>query len=300
MARVLITGLLMLLLGCEEPIPEPVPPPPPPTEPPSDAELLAARPYSVNVPAGYDAGVEWPLLVALHGYDGSPEETVSYFDLDRLAERRGLFLIAPSGSKDARGNRSWDPGPSNYPEWDRSWLTAVIRDVKSKYRIDAARVIVFGHSQGAHMAHRMGCDSSEDVTAVISVAGQVTRVKSLCVPSRPVSVLQIHGTADAVIGYYGDVQRTPPDPAIPSAHDTVATWARVDGCTGELAPIVSSPIDVSFDGDTQEETVVELYAGCPTGIDVGLWTMNGVGHRPAPKDDFSARAVGFGLSRPRP
>ena len=254
------------------------------------------------MPPGYDAdaGTQWPLLVVLHGYAGSAGETVQYFDLDRLAERRGLFLFAPNGLQDARGNRAWDPASSRWPEWDRSWLTAVIRDLKAKYRIDPGMVIVFGHSQGAHMAHRMGCDSSEDVTAVISVAGQVTKVRSDCVPVRPLSVLQIQGTADAVIGFYGDVQNNPPNPSIPSAHETVATWARNDGCTGVLEPSASSPIDVSFEGDTEAETVVELYAGCPAGIDVSLWTMNGVPHRPAPKPDFSSRAIGFALSRSRP
>jgi polyhydroxybutyrate depolymerase len=267
-------------------------------DPPSEAELLAARGYSVTVPANYDETKAWPLLIALHGYGGSGLETARYFGLDRLAAQRGLFLLAPNGLPDGRGSRAWNAGHSHYPEWDVSWLTAVIHDLKAKYRIDASRVIVFGHSQGAHMAHRMGCDASEEVTAVISVAGQAPKEPADCTPTKPVTALEIHGTADEVIGYYGDAQHMPPDPKIASAHDTVAVWARNDGCTGGLVETAFSPIDVSLivDGD---ETVVELYAGCPPGVDAALWTMNGVPHRPGPTLDFGSRAFGFAAARPR-
>lgn len=83
-----------------------------------------------------------------HSYGGTGQITAEYFGLTWLAEQRGLFLIARDGLVGRRGNRGWDPGPSRYPEWDRSWLSAVLRDVKAKYRIDASRVFVFGHSQG--------------------------------------------------------------------------------------------------------------------------------------------------------
>ena len=54
-------------------------------------------------------------------------------------------------------------------------------------------------------------------------------------PDHAVSVVEIHGTSDDVLGYDGDVQNTPPDPTVPSAHDTVAVWARNDACTGAIA-----------------------------------------------------------------
>ncbi len=300
MARLLTSGVLLALLACGPEVPPlPPPPEPPPTEPPSDAELLAARRYSVTVPPGYDDTKTWPLLLVLHGYGGSGLETSRYFKLDRLAEQRGLFFIAPDGLADRRGNQGWDSQASRWPEWDRSWLSAVIRDVKSKYRIDARRVFVFGHSQGAHMANRMGCDASDDVTGFISVAGQVTLAAAKCAPPQKVSALLIHGTADQAIGYYGDLQNTPPDPNVPSAHETAGVWARNNGCTGMLEETAFSPINVS-DEAAGDETVVEYYAGCPTGIDVALWTMNDVPHRPVPTPEFSPRAINFLLERPRP
>lgn len=280
--------LLLLLAACDAEAPFI-----PPENPPSDDALLAGRSYTAKVPAGYDAAKAWPLLVALHGFGGSGAEVSQYFGLDAAAAADGLFLVAPDGIL-----HQWNAGHARWPEWDQPWLAAVIHDLKARYHIDATRVIVFGFSQGAHLAHRMGCDASDDVTAVISVAGQAPTAPGDCAPRRPVTVLQIHGTADETIGYDGDVQHQPPDPTIPSAHDTVAMWAQRDGCSGTLAAAPGGPLDLStlIDG---AETSPERYAGCPAGADVALWTMRGVPHRPEPTPTFTAQALAFALAHPR-
>ena len=65
--------------------------------------------------------------------------------------------------------------PSSIPTFDVLYLTAIIHDLEAKYAIDHGRVFVAGHSQGAEMAHRMACDASADVAAIVSLAGQVTK-----------------------------------------------------------------------------------------------------------------------------
>lgn len=295
--------MFLLLLGVAvatacEPIPKPPPPFVPPTEPPTDAELIAARPYTLRVPNSYDGGSAMPLMVVLHGYGGSPKETVDYYELERFADVRDFFLFAPAGLKDARGISSWIVGHTRWPNWDVSYISAVIRDAKSKYAIDASRVIVFGASQGGHMAYRMACDDAENVTVAMVVAGQAP-IDGSCSPTRPVSVLHMHGTADEAIGYEGDIQNFPPDPRIPSAHDTVAEWAANDGCAGALMIEGDGGlIDVSLDV-MGAETKVESYAGCPPGIDVTFWTMNEVVHRPNPNSTFTSRMFTFASQHPR-
>lgn len=289
--------VLVFVAGCEAPLPEWQPPPKPPTTPPSAEELLAARPYTVRLPAGYDEAREWPLLLALHGYGGNGAEVVEHFHLDALADAQGLLLIAPNGLRDARGNFAWNPGRTRSPEWDPSWLTAVLRDAKQKYRVDARRVWAFGYSQGAHMAHRLGCDDSDDVVALASVAGQVSKKPADCAPAQKVSVVQLHGTDDQVIGYLGDVQSATPDPDIPSAHETVAVWARNDGCTGPLERSAQSPIDLSI--VPGEETLIDEYTGCPPGVAVALWSMVDVPHDPSPNADFATKVFFFLSEHPR-
>jgi polyhydroxybutyrate depolymerase len=257
---------------------------PPDMTPPSDAELLANRPYQASVPAGYTSAQSWPLLIVLAGYGGKGADTSYYLGLTQLATSQGVFLVTPDGMLDSRANYAWNPEPDQFPQFDVKYLTAIIHDLEAKYSIDHGRVFVVGHSLGAHMAHRMACDDAGDVVAIMSLAGQVSKDPADCIPSRAVSVLQIHGTDDMSIGYYGDVQNNPPDPSIPSAHETVAVWARNDQCIGDIAATgVTLHLDSSLTGN---ETTVEAYSGCPTGIAVELWSIVGGSHDPQPTPAF--------------
>lgn len=287
---------VVLAAGCDWP--DPPAPAPPPTAP-DDATLLAQRPYTVQYPVGYndDAMKQWPLVIALHGYGGTGAEMGHYFGIAQLGRLGAYLYVAPNALKDRLGSSSWNPSSVHRPPWDVEYLSAVVRDVQAKERVDPRRITFIGFSQGAHMAHRMACDAADLVSGIVSIAGQVTKISSACVPAQHVSVLQVHGTLDEAIGYYGDVN-VPTNPSIPSAHETVATWARNDGCTGPLtATGVTMDLDLDVPG---EETHVDAYEGCPPGIAVELWTLQDSAHRPAPADDFAARIYGFLAAHPRP
>jgi len=298
MMRVIQWSLACALVACE-PLPPPPPQPTAPAAPPTEAELLASRPYALTVPAGYVAGDARPLVVVLAGYGELGPLTARWLGFEALQDSAGYFLAAPNGLRDSHGYNAWHPGPIHASQsWDVEYLLAIVHELEARYSIDPKRVFFVGHSQGAHMAHRMGCDGSTDVAALMSLAGQVTMVPQYCAPARPVSALQIHGTADEVIGYEGDVQSAQPDPSIPSAHQTVAVWARNDGCDGGIALTGATlDLDSRLPG---EETTVEAYAGCPPGVAVELWSIVDGSHRPALTDGFAARVWGFLSSHPRP
>jgi hypothetical protein len=48
------------------------------------------------------------------------------------------------------------------------------------------------------------------------------------------------------------------------------------------------------------ETDIDAYEGCPAGIDVQLWSMQGVTHRPEPTPGFVNRAWLFLSNHPKP
>ena len=252
---------------------------------PTAAELLAERPYDVLVtPPGYDSAKSYPLLIVLAGFGGMGIQTSAYLGFTDLASSQGFFLVAPDADP-LQARYAWDPNPQHFPDFDVEYLTAIIHDVEAKYSIDHGSVFVAGHSLGAHMAHRMGCDASADVSAIASLAGQVDKDPADCAPTQPVSVVEIHGTSDQTIGYYGDVQNVPPDPSIPSAHETVGVWARNDACTGAIALTGATlDLDAAIAGS---ETTVEAYAACPTGIGVELWSDVGGFHRPQLTPQFA-------------
>lgn len=270
---------------------------PPDMTPPTEAELLAERPYFPTVPASYDPSQQYPLLIVLAGFGNVGTDTAAYLGFTQLAADQTIFLVAPDADV-LHARYAWDPSPDRFPNFDVEYLMAIIHDMEAKYPIDHRRVFVAGHSEGAHMAHRMGCDASDDVVAIMSHAGQVSKVPSECAPAQAVSVVEIHGTADQVIGYNGDVQNNPPDPSIPSAHETVGVWARNDACTGAIALTGATlDLDAAIAGS---ETTVEAYSGCPSGIAVELWSDVGGVHRPVLTSAFAPAAWAFLSAHARP
>jgi polyhydroxybutyrate depolymerase len=249
--------------------------------------LLQQRPYTPIVPAAYDATKTWPVLLVLGGYGASSSDTANWMGFTSLQD---VFIVAPDANLDSHNLPAWNPGVLHWPQFDVEYLTAIIHDLAAHYSIDRKRVFVAGHSLGAHMAHRMACDAAGEVAAIVSLAGQVLMDPKACAPAQPVSVLQVHGTADAVIGYDGDVQNEPPDPNIPSAHQTIAVWARNDGCGALLQSTLTLDLDSSLAG---EETTVETYAGCPANVDVQLWSIQGGSHRPQLTPQFASDAWAF-------
>jgi polyhydroxybutyrate depolymerase len=282
MRTALALTVVAATLGCWEP-----PDLPPPAPQPTDAELLASRPYRLHSPAevldgglpASDAG--WPLLIILHGYGESGTEIQGYLGLDSDEVRAHTFIITPVGTVTG-GVLAWHPDATPAAPWDSAYLHAMLVDALGKAPIDRSRVFVVGFSQGAHMAHRVSCDSADLVSAEIAIAGQLTQ----CQPSRPVSVLAVHGTMDPTISFK-------------SGLSALTLWAAVDRCSGALTATGQT---LTLIGDSDGgETDVLAWGGCPPGIAVELWRMNGVGHGAFPvAPDLGAQLMGWFDAHPHP
>jgi polyhydroxybutyrate depolymerase len=261
----------------------------PPTNP-----LVTARPYHFKAPSGYDSSKPTPLLVMLHGYSVDSIWEDNYLHLSALAESKTMLYAYPDGTKDAKGNRFWNADDACCNVFgakvdDVAYIAAVIDDVASKYNVDAKRVYVVGHSNGAFMAHRLACDLAPKIAAVVALAGDVWLDATRCAPTVPVAVAQIHGDADQTILYDGGTfAGLSPYPA---AKDSVATWGAKDTCSGALTDTGTTLDLVSTVAGA--ETSVARFA-CSAGA-AELWTMHGAGHIPALTPAF-ATAIGDFLS----
>jgi len=234
---------------------------------------VLGRPYCVHVPAAPRAGL--PVVLLLHGYTSSGGAESRYFDLDSAVERRSFILVKPDGTFDSMGQRYWNAGrhlSANSPD-DMTYLSALLEDVVATFGADVTRLFVVGHSNGAFMANRLACERSQRIAAIVSLAGAVDPDK--CQPAQPVSVLTVHGSADALIHYAGGAAGFLGSYA--SAEATLAFWAKADGCTGARTAGKSLHLTCS---STEAETAVSSYSGCPAGVAVQHWRLDGVGHIP--------------------
>ncbi len=266
-----------------------------------------SRPVQLYVPSGY-TGAPTPLVILLHGYGASGGLEEVYLGLRAVAEAKTVLYAHPDGTVDSRGNHFWNATDAccdfdGTHVDDASYLTSLVKEISGRYAVDPKRVYFMGHSNGAFMSYRMACDHADVVAAIVSIAGATWLDPSMCKPTAPVSVLQVHGTADTEVLYNGSSSigadgGAQGNAAYPGAKATVADWATLDGCASP--PDTSAPpldIDGSLPG--AETQVMRYEAGCKARSEVDLWTIEGGVHIPGFNPTFAPRAFDFLLSHGR-
>jgi polyhydroxybutyrate depolymerase len=246
--------------------------------PERDAALLRERPYKLHVPAGTDGATPLPLVVALHCYGCDPDRFEHDYAIDRLASALPALVAVPRGFVDPDGRPFWNATDAccdfhgRRPD-DVTYVLAVVRDVSARHRVDPARVLAFGMSNGGFLAHRLACVAPEVFRGVASLAGAG---QADCAPSRPVAVLEIHGDADELVPMEGEppVVALPGRRAIPSAESTARAWAKVNGCAPEPKDAGRLDLVRSVPG---VETERREWTQCKSG-GVGLWIARGAQH----------------------
>jgi polyhydroxybutyrate depolymerase len=209
----------------------------------------------VHVPKA-SAGRQLPLVLAFHGSGGSGAEMARYSELSGVSDRSHFIVVYPS----AAGSR-WtlnDADPSQ--PHDVAFVARLLRVLNRTTCMDPSRVYATGVSNGGGFTARLGCELSSRFAAIAPVAGGY-RSLSDCRPDRPVSVLEIHGTADPVVPYDGK----PPDYAgsVPRFLDA---WAAIDHCGADEARTVAQGAQ-SF-----------AWGACAQGTQVQHLKLEGVGH----------------------
>ena len=144
----------------------------------------------------------------------------------------------------------------------------MIEDVGSRFNVDKNKIYATGISNGGLMSYRLACELSDKIAAIAPVAPPAT--PSSCKPSRPVSVLHIHGTADPCAPFNGGTtgkcigMRTY---SAQSASAMVGKWQKLNHCS------------INSERTYQKgKAVCQSYTGCRDGSDVELCTVEGMGH----------------------
>ena len=220
------------------------------------------RTYLVHAPAG---GAPVGLVLNLHGAGQTGGQQAALTGYDAVADQYGFVVAYPDGI-----DLSWADGrgasvPDREGIDDVGFLAALIDRLSVEYGIPAGRVFVTGMSAGAFMANRLACDRADLISAIAPVSGTLG-MGVPCAPSRAVSVLQIHGTADQVVPYSGGgmIGRGGASEIV-SAPALTGLWAAVDQCASPPTP---SPAEVPR----------LVAAGCAGGAEVVLVSINGGGH----------------------
>jgi polyhydroxybutyrate depolymerase len=227
------------------------------------------RTYILYVPPGISQRHRLPLVLVFHGALDTAQNAVTETNLYPQARaHRNMILAFMQGYDD-----TWNEDAGNTPAHaagvnDVAFTSAVISHVESGLPVDRHRVVATGISNGALLTELLGCQLAGSLTLIVPVEGQLPQsVSPGCRPSRPISVFEIHGTADASIPYGGGhFVGVGGGTTVLSAPASAARWAALDGCRSGTSTTTSG------------NSVLTHYRGCRDGVFVTLDTIRGGQH----------------------
>jgi len=152
------------------------------------------RAYILYVPASYRDGSAAPLVFNFHGFGMTALGEMNYCDFRPVADTAGFILVHPQGTP-FNGSNHWNVGgwTNGSTADDIGFTNAMIDSISSIYSIDLSRVYSTGFSNGGFFSFELACQLSN----------RMPETYAHCHPTRPVPVIQIHGTNDFTVSYTG-------------------------------------------------------------------------------------------------
>jgi pimeloyl-ACP methyl ester carboxylesterase len=122
------------------------------------------RTYYLIIPDDYDPRFfEEPLLFAYHGTTGTYDLWLNgFYDLLEAVGDDAIVVLTQA-LPDINGVTRW-----NY-DYDFEYFEDVLADVESRVNFDPRRVFVTGHSNGAGMAHELGCNYGDLIRGIAAL-----------------------------------------------------------------------------------------------------------------------------------
>lgn len=161
--------------------------------------------YALFVPSGYDRARKSPLVVALHGLGGNPQQIMRYRGLTDLAEKHGYVVAAPMGynSRGWYGARAMvkgrDGDPKNLSELSEKDVMNVVALVRKDYSIDPDRVYLMGHSMGGGGTIHLALKYPDVWAALAPIAPAIFRPARDVEKIRHIPVILVQGDNDKLV-----------------------------------------------------------------------------------------------------
>lgn len=163
------------------------------------------REYILYVPASYSADMPVALLLCFHGYTSNNKVIMNYSKFNEIADTANFIIAYPQGTL-LEGKTHWNVGGWTLKSKtdDIGFVNLLLDSISDKYSIDSNRIYSTGMSNGGFMSFLLGCQLSDRIAAIASIAGSMTiQTFANCDPKHPTPVLQMHGDADGTVPYQG-------------------------------------------------------------------------------------------------
>lgn len=225
------------------------------------------RSFILYIPDTYTPTEPTPLVINFHGYTSNAFEQMNYGDFREIADTAGFILVHPMGTLDGAGNTYWNANWGGEVD-DIGFTGALIDSLGAEYNINTDRVFSTGMSNGGFMSYTLACELSNRIAAIASVTGTMNSNQTgSCSPQHPLPVMEIHGTADFVVPYNGNI-------FMESIPEVLSYWVDFNNCDPE--PTITEMPDLDpNDGCTAEK---HFYGNGSNGVEVVHFKIINGGH----------------------
>lgn len=221
------------------------------------------REYLVYAPKSYSGRERVPVVLEFHGFGSNAQQQLLYGNFGPHADRDGFLVVAPQGQGQPRHFTLL--GATGGEQDDVQFVGDVIDHLQKTLCVDRSRVYATGMSNGGALSAVLACRLSDRIAAFASVAAVVWGPQ--CDAARTVPIIAFHGTADPIVPFDGGRVNCCGNPTIAGVADTMANWARHDGCT-------TGPVEEPVKG----AVTVRRWSECKPRGEVALYVVGGGGH----------------------
>lgn len=224
----------------------------------------------LHVPEKYDPAKGTMLVLNFHGFLSAGWQQALLTRMSTESDSRGFIVAYPEGV-----SASWNAGDCCGTAWsdsvdDVKFVRDLLDRIEADYCIDTKRIYATGMSNGGFFSHRLACEAADRIAAVAPVAGVLGLEPLQCQPSRPVPILDFHGTSDPMVPYAGGtplISQLGVGLVFRSVAESMDFWRNANACSG---------FDTTFYENGDAKCV--QWPDCKSGVQTVLCTISQGGH----------------------
>jgi polyhydroxybutyrate depolymerase len=149
------------------------------------------------------------LLIVLHGtgINGAKVRQWTGYEFDQMADQYGFLVVYPDGyDKNWNDCRKGQFSKAKKEDVDDvGYIKAIINKYRADYKIDPAKVYLFGYSGGGNMAFRIGIEEEKLIAGIVVISATLPTPETCnCdLKSKTPKIMLVNGTRDNICPYDG-------------------------------------------------------------------------------------------------
>ena len=216
-----------------------------------------------------------PLVMVLHGYSDRAEDYSP--EMMNLADKYGFAVCFPEGSLDIYDKHCWNvkyPWQKDMKVDDSKFIRTLVGKLQKKYNLSKKNVFCTGMSNGGEMTYLLAYQCADLFSAVAPIGGLVFEwMYCELRPCRPVPLMAVHGTADNISYWNGDLTNSGGWGWYVSVPMAINAWAYMNRCTAESVEKLGK-----LDKEGAHEVILHKYTSGTKGAEVRLYEVVGGDH----------------------